>query len=458
METPKDAEKQTPPISISTSAIVDPEATAPGYSAPPLIKWLVVLATSFAALTASFSSTSMFSAAREIAEEFGTTPEIINASSAGVLVTMGLSNFFWGPLIPLCGRLYTWNSCLVACLAWTLAASFSSNLSYFIAFRLLSGLQGTFFHITGQAIIAEFFPPVRRGNATGMFLCGTVLGPPLGPLVAGVITTFTTWRVILWVQCGMIGFALGLSLLCLGKGGKDATIKNPALSDIAHVYNPWRVLRMFRYPNVMLADFAAGLLSWSQYSLLASPRHILESQYGLDSPLTSGLFYLAPAAGFLAGTIIGGRFSDRTVRKWIARRDGLRLPQDRLRSGFVSLFFVLPASSLIYGWCLDQRVGGLPLAIVFSFIIAGAVLAAFAGLNTYCAEVMPQARQQAIASKYVIQYAFSAAASGATIPLVDAVGVGWQCTIGVIMALMAGAVCLITAKYGIRMQTWVDRK
>jgi MFS family permease len=464
--TPSDPEKQSPPASTTpipthttqTPKPIDPEATAPGYTAPPLIKWLVVLATSFAALTASFSSTSMFSAASEIATEFHTTPDLINASSAGVLVTMGLSNFFWGPLIPLCGRLYTWNSCLVACLAWTLAASFSSNLGYFIAFRLLSGLQGTFFHITGQAIIAEFFPPVRRGNATGMFLCGTVLGPPLGPLVAGVITTFTTWRVILWVQCGMLGFALGLSLLCLGKGGKNATVTNPSLRDVARVYNPWQVLRMFRYPNVLLADFAAGLLSWSQYSLLASPRHILETQYGLDSPLTSGLFYLAPAAGFLAGTIIGGRFSDRTVRKWISKRNGLRLPQDRLRSGFISLFFVLPASSLIYGWCLDQRAGGLPLAVVFSFIIAGSVLAAFAGLNTYCAEVMPHARQQAIASKYVVQYAFSAAASGATIPLVNAVGVGWQCTVGVVMALCAGGVCLTTAKWGLRMQMWVEGK
>ena len=92
METPpQDAEKQMPPT--STSTIIDPEATAPGYSAPALIKWLVVLATSFAALTASFSSTSMFSAAREIAEEFDTTPEIINASSVSRLDARGFVLF-----------------------------------------------------------------------------------------------------------------------------------------------------------------------------------------------------------------------------------------------------------------------------------------------------------------------------------------------------------------------------
>lgn len=449
------AEKQIP---TPPTPWIDPEDTAPGYTASSLTKCLVVFVTGFTALTASFSSTSLFSAATDIAEEFGTTVDVINASSAGVLVTMGLSNFFWGPLIPLMGRLYTWNSCVVAFLAWTLASSFSSNLTYFMVFRLISGLQGTFFHITGQAILAEFFPPIRRGNATGCFLVCTVLGPPLGPLVAGIVTTYTTWRAILWVQSGMLCGSLCLSLLFLRKGGQDATIKTPKLSDVMYVYNPMRVIRLFRYPNVYLTDLACGLLSWSQYSLLASPRHILEAQYGLTSPLISGLFYLSPAAGFLTGTLIGGRFSDRTVRKWIVRREGLRLPQDRLRSGFISWFIVIPAASLIYGWCIDQQAGNIALPIVFAYFIAAGVLAAFAGLNTYCAEVMPKARQEAIASKYLVQYAFSALAAGVTIPLVDAVGIGLQCTISVAFALVAGGCCAVTAVYGNRMQKWVDQK
>lgn len=134
-----------------------------------------------------------------------------------------------------------------------------------------------------------------------------------------------------------------------------------------------------------MKDIACGLLSWSQYSLLSSPRHILVSQYGLISPLISGLFYLSPAGGFLLGTLVGGRFSDHTVRKWIKLRDGVRLPQDRLRAGSISWFFVIPAASLIYGWCIEEHAGGLALPIVFAFWIAAGLLAAFAGLNTYCA-------------------------------------------------------------------------
>jgi predicted MFS family arabinose efflux permease len=270
-------------------------------------------------------------------------------------------------------------------LIWTLAASFSPNIQLFILFRVLSGFQGTFFHVTGQAIMAEYFPPVQRGTATGVFLCGSVLGPPLGPLVAGVVTTYTTWRMILWVQSGMVAIGLVFSLIFLRKGGKPATLKNPSFGDVLHIWNPTRVISLMRYPSLLFTDIACGLLSWSQYALLSSPGHILRSQYNLNSPMISGLFYLSPASGFLVGTLIGGRFSDRTVKQWIEKRHGLRLPQDRLRSGFVSWFVVIPAASLLFGWGVEQKVGGLALPVVSAFFAAAGILAAFAGLNTYCA-------------------------------------------------------------------------
>jgi hypothetical protein len=73
------------------------------------------------------------------------------------------------------------------------------------------------------------------------------------------------------------------------------------------------------------------------------------------------------------------------------------------------------------------------LPVVTTFFMSVGMLAAFAGLNTYCAEVFPLTRQEAIATKYVVQYMISALASGSAVPLIDAVGGGMQCTIGVIL-------------------------
>ena len=117
-------------------------------------------------------------------------------------------------------------------------------------------------------------------------------------------------------------------------------------------FSPLYVFRLMVSPSILLTvgfinitreallitvkDFACGLLSWSQYSLLSAPGHIISSRFHLTSPLYSGLFYIAPATGFIIGTLVGGRYSDWTVKRWIIKREGTRLPQDRL-NGIASI-------------------------------------------------------------------------------------------------------------------------
>jgi MFS family permease len=173
-------------------------------------------------------------------------------------------------------------------------------------------------------------------------------------------------------------------------------------------------------------------LSWAQFSLLAAPRHIFATQFQLNTPILAGLFYLAPACGFLVGTIIGGVLSDTTVKHWIKKRNGLRVPEDRLRSGVVSFFVLIPGAYLGFGWgiecdkCSRER---LALPIVTAFIIAAGIFDAMTGLNTYCSELLPQRRRDVIASKYLVQYTFSAVASAVAVSLIDTVGLGPAFTI-----------------------------
>lgn len=71
---------------------------------------------------------------------------------------------------------------------------------------------------------------------------------------------------------------------------------------------------------------------------------------------------------------------------------------------------------------------------------------------------MPLSRQEAIASKYIVQYTFSAIATAFAVPLADAAGVGIQSTVSVILVYIAGGLCVLVAFRGIDMQNWVDRR
>jgi MFS family permease len=96
------------------------------------------------------------------------------------------------------------------------------------------------------------------------------------------------------------------------------------------------------------------------YSLLTPIRYVLNPRFNLDTPLQSGLFYIAPGCGYLLGTFIGGRWADHIVKKYINKR-GERIPEDRLRSCVIFLGGVIPACMVVYGWSVEKRVGGVSI-------------------------------------------------------------------------------------------------
>ncbi|PYH87929.1 MFS general substrate transporter, partial [Aspergillus ellipticus CBS 707.79] len=205
-------------------------------------------------------------------------------------------------------------------------------------------------------------------------------------------------------------------------------------------------------------DFTCGLLSTFQYSILTSARSIFNPRFHLSTALVSGLFYLAPGSGFLVGSIVGGRLSDRMVKKWIVKRNGVRLPQDRLNSGLITLLGVLPVAALVYGWTLQEGKGGMAVPIIAAFFGGAGLMGSFNGLNTYAAEAIPHRRSEVISGKYIIQYLFSAGSSAAVDPLISAIGVGWTFTICVFFSIIGGVLVIIITRKGIDMQRWVERK
>jgi MFS family permease len=136
-----------------------------------------------------------------------------------------------------------------------------------------------------------------------------------------------------------------------------------------------------------LQYFTAAALIWNQQCLLTPVRYVINPRFQLTSPLLSGLFFLAPGAGYIVGTLIGGRWADRTVSKWIERQ-GERIPEDRLRSTLVSTGVLIPGSILIYGWTIQKQVGGIPLPVICMFLQGVGQMVCFPSLNTYCLDVM----------------------------------------------------------------------
>ncbi|KAI1402564.1 MFS general substrate transporter [Hypoxylon fuscum] len=427
-------------------------------------KLIIVFLLSFCSFLAPISSTSVLAATPEVAAEYNTTGSIVNIVNALYMLFMGLSPMFWGPLSQVYGRRVTTVVTAVGFLACSIGTALAPNLGAFFVFRLLTAFEGTSFILIGAAVIGDMYRPTERGTATGWFLSGTLVGPALGPFIGGIIVTYTSWRVIFWLQTALAGIAAIGSYFLLPE-----TIYHKKIDDLVGysgaakakvllgMLNPWRVMVLWEYPNLLLTGISSASLVWNMYSLLTPIRYVLNPRYNLTTPMQGGLFYLAPGCGYLLGTFIGGRYADFVVKQYIKKR-GMRIPEDRMYSALPFMGIVIPGCVLIYGWSVEKNVGGIPLTVVMLFLQGVAQLFCFPSLNTYCLDVMPGRGAEVIAGNYVIRYLFACAGTAVVLPAIESIGVGWFSTISALF-VFSGTVCAwVSIKWGKKWRRQVDAK
>ncbi|KAI0473157.1 MFS general substrate transporter [Xylariaceae sp. FL0804] len=430
----------------------------------PRKKMIIVMLLSFCSFLAPVSSTSVLAATPEVAADYNTSGSIVNLVNALYMLCMGLSPIFWGPLSQVYGRRMITLVTAIGFLLCSVATALAPNLASFFIFRILTAFEGTSFLLVGAAVISDIYRPVERGTATGWFMSGTLVGPAFGPFLGGIIVTYRSWRVIFWLQAAMAGVATIGAFFLLPE-----TIYHKKIDDLvghsgrakvrilAGIINPWRVLRLYQYPNLFLTGLASSSLVWNMYSLLTPIRYVLNPRYNLTTPMEGGLFYLAPGCGYLTGTFLGGRYADYIVKKYIRKR-GIRIPEDRMYSALPFMGGVIPACILIYGWCVDQDVGGIPLTVVVLFIQGCAQLFCFPSLNTYCLDVMPGRGPEVIAGNYAMRYLFACAGTAVVLPAIESIGVGWFSTISTLFLLLGTACAWVSIRRGRQWRQRIDER
>ncbi|KAM0429320.1 hypothetical protein ACHAPT_006535 [Fusarium lateritium] len=418
-------------------------------------KAAIVAVLSFGAFLSPISSTSVLAATPEVAKDYGTTGSIINVSNAAYMVVMALSPLVWGPMSQVFGRRIVSLASSAMFFLLSLATALAPNLASFIVFRAASAFGGTAFILIGPACIGDIYRPTERGTAMGWFLTGTLVGPAFGPFLGGIIVTYSSWRTIFWLQTALAGAGVLGVYFVVPETAHHLKIKDlesfspkEKTCAILSMISPMRVLRLFRYWNIALVAVGSASLTWNMYSLLTPIRYVLNPRFNLETPLVSGLFYLAPGFGYLVGTFVGGRWADYTVKQWIKKRGGVRIPEDRLRSTLPFMGVIIPGSMLVYGWTVDQEVGGIPVPVIAMFVQGVAQLFCFPSYNTYCIDVMPGQGAEVAATNFFARYLIGCVASAVVLPAVEGFGIGWFSTITAAYLVASALVTMAAIRWG----------
>jgi MFS family permease len=436
-------------------------------------KILITMVLAFCAMLSPISSTMVLSAIPEVAETYDVSADLISLSNAAYLACMAMSAFIWGPVSSACGRRWVCIASAVQFCIFNVATALAPTLAAFYVFRILTALQSTCLLIVGNSCVGDIYEPTARATAVGWFALATVVGPAFGPFVGGVIVTFRSWTVIFWVQAALGGLASVLLIAFLPETISEKRIDDDWLHHrggpmsrkdrvftVLSWISPWRVVvLLFTYPNLLITGIASSALIWNMYSVLTPIRYVLNPRFHLTSPMQSGLFYIAPGCGYLAGSPLGGWWADRTVKRWIRKR-GRRIPEDRLRGCYAILGAVLPASVLLYGWSVQAQFGGIPVPVLALFAQGFTQWLCFPNLNTYALDVM-QSRglsAEVIAGNYLIRYVFAAVGSAVCLPAVRAMGVGWFSTVSSGFLVFGALGVWATTIYGAAWRTRADQR
>jgi hypothetical protein len=109
---------------------------------------------------------------------------------------------------------------------------------------------------------------------------------------------------------------------------------------------------------------------------------------------------------------------------------------------------------LIYGWAVDQEVGGIPLPVIAMFVQGVAQLFCFPSYNTYCLDVMPGQGAEVAATNFFARYLVGCAASAVVLPAVEAVGIGWFSTISAAYLVVSALATMAAIRWG---KAWRER-
>jgi DHA2 family multidrug resistance protein len=338
-----------------------PRSPAGGFN-PWLIAGVVSLAPFMEVLDTTIANVSLSHIAGSLAASQDESTWVLTSYLVSNTIILPIS----GWLANVLGRKRFYLICVVLFTASSVACASSTTLGMMLVSRVFQGLGGGGLAPVTQSMLADAFPPQKRGQAFSIFGLTVIAAPAIGPILGGYLTDNLSWHWIFLINLpiGLIAFTListfiseppllvqerkellkgglhfdyfGLFLVAVGFGTlqifldkfqEDDGFSSPfiltcfaivvvALSVLAvweweHPY-PVMNLRLFKYRNFAIGNvllFFVGFVLLSSTQLLPQ---LTQSLLGYDSE-TSGLALalggmvtigLMPVAGLITGRIV----------------------------------------------------------------------------------------------------------------------------------------------------------
>ncbi|KAM0786891.1 hypothetical protein ACM66B_002315 [Microbotryomycetes sp. NB124-2] len=464
-------------------------------------KNLILAVIAGCAMGGTITSNITFPALEDIQDDLRASDSQIAATASAFIAGQGIFPVFWSALGEIKGRRVPYIAAILIYAAATAVASRATNISVFIAMRVLQALGSGCVLVNGAGTLADIFDAHERGTKVGLFYAAPLVSPAIGPLLGGVLTNAANWRVTQYVLLGYAAVCLGLYFWlpetfrkersaawraamkrarahALAKRLKaraalpqGTTLDEPVDRPRQPGFSPLNTVKSvislrsskddnlkihLRDVNPLAATgqvlcrkenfitiFFSGLLFASQYCVTyTASRSFAAAPYNYNS-LKVGLILLTFGMGNLIGSILGGRYSDYVFNKLRGDSPGdpeMRIHSTRLMLAPIPLFFIA------YAWTVDFGVH-VAAPIVILFFLGLATIWIYSSLLAYVVDANPGKSSSAVACNSLFRGVLACIASQVAEPIIDRVTHGWFYTgFAVILLIGEAGLLLVGAK------------
>ncbi len=161
--------------------------------------WKIAIVVLFGPLMSNLDSTVVNVSLHTLSRELNTALSTIQWVTTGYLLALALTLPMTGWAVDRFGTKRVYLFCFTAFTLTSLLCGFATSASALIVFRLMQGMTGGLLAPMAQMTIARA-AGVHMGRVMGLMVMPILLGPILGPTLAGAILQHASWRWLFFIN------------------------------------------------------------------------------------------------------------------------------------------------------------------------------------------------------------------------------------------------------------------
>src|SRR5258708_26021167 len=191
----------------AATTLAAPQAMVRPKVNPWIIAVTVTLATIMEVLDTSIANVALPHIAGSLGASSDESTWVLTSYLVANAIVLPIGAYF-GSII---GRKKFYMTCVVIFGVSSLLCGLPPSLPLLLLFRVIQGLGGGGLQPSEQSILADTFPPAKRGQAFAVYGLAVVTAPIVGPTLGGWITDNYDWRWIFFINTPIPTFSLFLT-------------------------------------------------------------------------------------------------------------------------------------------------------------------------------------------------------------------------------------------------------